>query len=508
MDLGNTRKNHANQLVKVAILLLGVFAMMNEVYAEPGVGRSGRWFTYNDQPTYLVGYDLQQLVSDQSIDIPATLQKLADFRINKIRVWTYCWFMGGAGLTPWQKVSGVHNLDAWDNVGYWPRMRALAAEARARDIIVEVTIFSPYPNMTNYWWDSPSFSNAWNKTFNRNLAFSSNANGHFYPEFYNLSYGETSSQGKTLRTYQQALVDKVVAELGSFDNVYFEVANEFAPEHADLNSSSAVVEWQREWARRIDTTSSRLVATHSEVTDRSGEAFLGVELWADQAYIDVLNFRLISVFNGNIPQGISDLLANKVVNHRRLQTLEKILAINETASNSPYWGTTDFYTNLDAHTQYAWGMFISGGHIGFYLGNPRDILDEPGWVAGANRLKALRDIAETVRFWEMSPVDGDGNEYDSLIRQGPAGSNWQVLANPGSQYVAYFWGKPSNTNVVVNLPGGRYSYDWYDVRNMNVLGTGTVTGSGNTVIVSPAPASWNGNSGLALTIKSVGGAAP
>jgi len=52
MELGNTQKNHANQLVKVAILLLGIFAMMNEVHAEPGVGRSGRWFTYNDQPTY------------------------------------------------------------------------------------------------------------------------------------------------------------------------------------------------------------------------------------------------------------------------------------------------------------------------------------------------------------------------------------------------------------------------------------------------------------------------
>jgi hypothetical protein len=190
--------------------------------------RSGRWFKYNGTPTYLVGLDTQQLAADPTIDIPATLDRLVEYRINKIRVWIYCWFMGETGLSPWKKVHGIHNLDEFDDLHYWPRMRTLAADAQARNIIVEVTLFAPYPNTRNFWWDNPEWKNAWNRAFNSNQAFTSNTQGHFYPEFYDLNYVETSTSGKTLRMYQQALVGKAVMELGTYGNVYFEIANEFA----------------------------------------------------------------------------------------------------------------------------------------------------------------------------------------------------------------------------------------------------------------------------------------
>jgi len=482
-------KDSVNHLLKVVILVLGIFATINQVCAGPGVGRSGRWFTYNDQPIYLVGFDTQELAADPAIDITAVLDKFSEFRINKIRVWTYCWFLGDAGYTPWQKVNGIHDLDAWDDAVYWPRMRLLAAEAKARKIVVEVTIFAPYPNTTSYWWDLPKFKNAWNKDFNRNAAFTSNAKGHFYPEFYNLNYGETTSQGKSLRSYQQALVDKVVAELGAFNNVYFEVVNEFAvdgygaPTNA-INDDTRLRLWQEYWVQRIDTQTSRLISVHSD-TDGLGQ---GTPIWNDNDFIDILNFRLSNA----TPNDISTILRNLGA-----QSGNKILTINETVGSRG----ENFYHGLDLHTRYAWGMFLSGGHIAFYEDNSSRILTDPGWEAGANRLRILRDIAESVRFWEMSPVNPtNGSEYDDLITQGPA-EDWQVLANPGSQYVVYFWGSKLHTNAKINLPIGNYSYDWYDVRNKNVLGKGSVTGGGNTVITSPTMGSWSGSSGLALVVK-------
>jgi len=113
----------------------------------------------------------------------------------------------------------------------------------------------------------------------------------------------------------------------------------------------------------------------------------------------------------------------------------------------------------------------------------------------------LRNVAESVRFWELSPVDGAGSEYDSLITQGPSGSSWQLLANPGAQYVAYFWGSPSTDDAAIDLLPGTYSYEWVDVRDASVCASGTVAGGGTTTIPAPAIEDWSGDAGLALVLR-------
>jgi hypothetical protein len=120
-------------------------------------------------------------------------------------------------------------------------------------------------------------------------------------------------------------------------------------------------------------------------------------------------------------------------------------------------------------------------------------------------LKTLRNIAESVSFWQMSPVDGAGNEYESLVSAGPA-SYWQVFANPGNEYVVYFSISSTSNSVSMNLPSGNYNYKFYDTRtwNSNGVKSGTVTSSsGSTSISSPSISSWNGSTGLALVIKKV-----
>jgi len=113
------------------------------------------------------------------------------------------------------------------------------------------------------------------------------------------------------------------------------------------------------------------------------------------------------------------------------------------------------------------------------------------WIAMANRLKALREIAEKADFSTLSPVDGAGNEYDSLVIQGPSGKNRQVLANPGSGYVVYFWGSKSNTAAKIQLPSGNYTYEWYNALNATLIGSGTVSGGGSASIPAPPTSSWS-----------------
>lgn len=464
-------------------LSLAALLWLTAADAGTGVGRAGRWFTYNDKPVYLVGFDLQQLAADPSIDIVATLDKLADHGINKVRVWVDCWFLGARGLSPWRKIDGRFDLDAWDEEHYWPRMRTLAAQARARGIVVEVTIFASYPNAPGYWWDKPAGGNAWNGDFNRNATFSANAKGHFYPEFYSLDHSEQSSSGKTLLKYQEALVHKTVAELGSYDNVYFEVANEFAVETQGAPAGAihdpVLRRWQETWARRINSRTSQLVAVHGDADGRG----TGMKYWVGNDAVDVVNLR----FNNATPDEIAARLRQQGG-----QRSDKILTINETRADP------DIYKDIDLHTRYAWAMFLAGGHVAFYEDNPRRVLEDPRWSEAAKRLRVLRQIAESVRFWEMAPVDAMGKDSKGVVVRGPSGDNVQLMAKPGSGYVAYFWGPRSSTDVVMRLPSGRYSYTWHNVTDGAVLGRGSVRGGQPRIA---APKTWNEQAGVVMVIR-------
>ena len=446
--------------------------LMTPTVSSTGLSRSGRWFTYDGRPIYLVGFDAQELACDPSVDYVAALDKFVQYRINKVRIWVYAYWRPDNFLHPWQYSRGRFNLDEWDPA-YWRRVRDFAGAARSRKIIVEVTIFAPNNIDEASDWSRRSGA-SWNKSWNTNGAFSANAGAHFSPEFFDLNLPEVSTSARTLRDYQQALLDKAVTELGSFDNVYFEVANEFPVRNASIDR---VYAWQLNWAKRLNSLTPRLISVHAH--EYVGDHSRGIQYFWDEPYVDVLDFH----FTSREPDRISSLL-------HAGQTRGKVLQTNEGG---------DPYSDLDAATRAAWGFFLSGGYYAMYEDKSSRIGSDE-WIGGARRLKALRDIVERVRFWELSPVDAAGNEYDSLISQGPA-TKWQILAKPGSEYVAYFWGDKRTTSVRVSLPSGVYVYEWYDVRTARLVSSGSVSGAGVADIVSAAPAAWDENAGVALLIR-------
>ncbi|MEK7556158.1 MAG: peptidoglycan-binding protein [Patescibacteria group bacterium] len=437
---------------------------------QNGLERSGRWFTYNGAPAYLVGYDTQEIASDPTVDYIAALNSYQQYGINKTRIWVYTWFGGAAHYAPWAYSNGRYNLDSW-NPTYWARVKDFVSKARDRDIIVEVTTFAPYPGC-GWWWPNPDWRLAWNKDYNSNGAFSDPN------QFYNLNNSEASNSGKTLRQYQEALIDKTVAELGSFGNVYFEVANEFGA----CSNIDTYYNWQLTYAQRIANATARPVSVHV-----TGDQGIRTDYFSDKSYVDTMNFR----FNFGIsPNDISNLLHG-------IQSSGKALVVNETHSLPS--GATVLYSELDVETQYAWGLFLSGGYIGFYQDDSNNI-GSSEWGTGAERLRALRTVAEAANFSTLSPVDGGGNEYDSLVSGGP-GSDWQVMANPGATYIAYFWGTKSNTGARINLATGSYFYTWYDTRTASVLGSGSVSGSAVASITAPSSSTWDATAGLVLVVK-------
>ncbi|MFC1611507.1 MopE-related protein [Myxococcota bacterium] len=462
--------------VTMAFILIAT----NPASAENGLGHNGRWLTYDGQPLFAVGFDCQELASNTAIDYETMLDLFAAYEMNKVRLWIYTWFMPfnptTPNLTPWARNgNGQHDLDNWDEE-YWQRLKAFITAAGDRGIMVELSIFAPYP-WAGWWWSKV----AWNEAFNSNGAFTSNPSGHFDPQFFDLNGGETSSSGKTLAQYQQALVTKTVDELGGLPNAYFEVCNEF--------SRAGRESWQLHWANELHDQTTQLVGVQPFFY-ADGWSY---ESWAqhwNESTVDVLNLRFAKW--NVLPQTISDSL-------HAAQTRGKVLSVNEGNNENTAPVGTSFAVFLNHETRYAWAITLAGGYFTYYW-DKSEFIGGNDWIAAASRMRVIRHIVERLRFAELSPVDASGNEYDSLITQGPGSGGWQVMANPGEEYLAYFWGTPSASSVLIDLPAdSAYSYSWYDTRNEAILGEGEISGNGSTTIPAPA-AVWDAVAGVALLL--------
>ena len=153
----------------------------------------------------------------------------------------------------------------------------------------------------------------------------------------------------------------------------------------------------------------------------------------------------------------------------------------------------------------AWGWAMAGGYYSFFT-RDRDFdrVGDSGWQQAIRHATTLRQVMESVRFWEMSPVDSAGDEYDSLVSQGPGDGGWQVFAAPGREYLVYCWGTPRSRDLVIDIEPGEYSWEWIDARDGLVLLSGELANAGdNATIVAPADDSWDGRYGVVLAIRSL-----
>jgi hypothetical protein len=491
------------QLLRLAVCFTFVFVFISShaTAQSQGLQRSGRWFTYDGVPIYLVGYDRQEFFTDPLLDYEKALDVYVKYRINKVRVWMYNWWGGPALLAPWSYDSnlGKYNLDQW-NPGYWQRLTNFLKAAQARNIIVELCLFADYSYHADRWVD-PSYRYAWNASYNVNGAFWTDAHGGFFPEFFDVNYMERSTSGKTVRDYQQAFVDKTLQEVGSFPNIYFEIDNEFPGDSDPLGLIDRVYGWQQYWAQYLKQRTARPVNVHAQ--ESSGAQTYGVQYFSDEPYIDSLGFH----FYTWDPWKISSLL-------HPLQAKGKVLTNNESFRIGNASPGLSYYDFNNGESRFAWAMFTSGGYIGHENYGSVDhtmdgaynrFMSTDEWAEGAQRIRVLRDIAESVRFWELSPTDANNNEYDALVKHGPTDENWQVLCKPGSEYIIYFWGEAHYDDAVtLELPIGDYAYIWYDVRNENVVGTGVINSTAIGVIPPPLSKSWDAAAGVTLVIKRAG----
>lgn len=141
-------------------------------------------------------------------------------------------------IGPWpdaENDKSKFDLSKW-NDAYFVRLKDFLTEARKRDIIVEVTLFSSIYN-DKTWGVSPQ-----NPVNNVNFTDS-------------LPYKRAQTlDNKGLWPYQEAFVKKIVTELNDFDNFFFEVQNEpwsdrNVPVYNIMNKEELI---KNEWQQKAD----------------------------------------------------------------------------------------------------------------------------------------------------------------------------------------------------------------------------------------------------------------
>lgn len=338
-------------------------------------------------------------------------------------------------LAPWVKVADARDglperfdLDRFEPA-YFRRLKAFLQAAADRGVIVELVLFCP--NYNDALWAA----NPMNARNNVNNV------GHCpKDEPYTLKHPD-------LLKRQLAFVRKVVAELNSFDNLYYEICNE-------PYFGGVTLEWQHRVAETIVEAEKSLPKKH----------LIAQNIANGQAKVDSLH-PAVSILNFHYaePAAVLDNLKHN-----------RPIADDETGFD----GNDDRPYRTEA-----WLFLLSGGAIFSNLdysftpdtedGSAKVTPPTPGGGGRSLRqqLAFLKTFIEGLDWLRMRP------EPDLLPKELPEGVRAAAFVKPKHQYAFYFSGGEQVT-VALDLPPSDYTADWIDPRTGQTLETRSIAHPG------------------------------
>jgi hypothetical protein len=413
-----------------------------------------RYFLFRGKPWVIItsGEHYGALLN-LDFDYAAYFDTLAADRLNGTRVFSGAYVETGGDfhiaentldpapgrlIAPWARsgepgyADGGNKFDLtrWDEA-YFARLRDLVAAASARGIIVEMNLFCPFYG-DSQWSVSPM--NARNNVNGLGAV----ARTDVY----------TLEKSGGLLAVQEAMVRRIAGELRSFDNVYYEIANE--PYFGGIT-----MEWQHRIADVIALAQKGF--PHPFLISQN-VANGSTKVEDPHPGISIFNFHYATP-----PDAVA-------VNFH----LRKVIGDNETG----FRGTADTPYRTEA-----WDFILAGGALynnldySFTARHPRGTFryppTQPGGGSAALRqeLRILRDFIEGFDFVRMRPES-------SVVKGGvPPGGTARALVEPGRAYAIYLRRAGSagsaaprgETVLEVELPAGRWHSEWLDTKKGRAL---------------------------------------
>jgi hypothetical protein len=419
------------------------------------------YFTYQDSATILVtSAEHYGAVINLDFDYSKYLDELSKHELNLTRTFTgaYVEPVGafnierntlapstGRFICPWARseIPGYKNagnkfdLSKWDDK-YFARLKDFVGQAAKRNIIVELALFCPFYE-DSQWVLSP-------------MNPINNVNG-VGPADRTDVYTLDKSSG--LLDFQDALVSKLVDELKEYPNLIYEICNE-------PYFGGVTMEWQHhiatQIARQEETFSNKHLISQNIANEK-------LKIEDPHPSVSVFNFHY-----ANPPVAVSQ-------NYQ----LNKVIGDNETG----------FDGNADStYRKEAWEFILAGGALfnnldysfaaGHENGSFRYPPTQPGGGSSTYRqqLSYLKRFIQGFDFIKMKP---DSTIVSHVKTQKVGG---QVLATEGKQYAIYVYGQgPHNLNLTI--PAGTYSVEFMDPLTGQYEGKQELVSKGSYDITTP-----------------------
>ncbi len=288
----------------------------------------------------------------------------------------------------------------------------------------------------------------------------------------------TSANGAAVMAVQEKLVRWLVRELNGFDNLFFEIQNEpWADNHAMGDFINPYLVDQHKWPNAVEVTSADSVAWQRAIA----HAIADEESRLPNRHLiaqNVANFRLAVHQDDLVPEAA---IVNfhyaypEVVDWNR--GLDRVIGYDE----SGFAGRADA-----TYRRQAWNFVMSGGGLfnsldySFSAGK-EDGTDTanraPGGGSPALR-QQLRVLSEFLHGFDLARLQPDS----SFIQRSP-GVVTRTLSAPGHSYAVYIQGR-GPTTLELNLPEGRWTAQWLNTENGEVMKQEICLSTGRAVALS------------------------
>ncbi len=450
--------------------LLILISSLNIAVAQNGPialhPKNPHYFLYRNKPIVLItSGEHYGAVMNLDFDFTKYLQTLNKDGLNLTRLFTGAAYVEPQGafnierntmapaplkfICPWVRSneSGYANggnkfdLTKWDTA-YFSRLKKFMSAARENNVIVELTLFCPFYDSTQ--WKLSPFNNANNTT-------------HVAGNLERTDIYTIGKNTQAINALQAKLVSKIVTELNDYDNLVYELANE--PYFGGIT-----LQWQHFIATVIDSTEKKLPKKH----------LLTQNIANDNAVIENAD-PLVSVFNFHY--------ASPPVAVAQNYHLNKVTGCNETG----FKGTTDSVYRLQA-----WQFILAGGALfnnldySFVAGHEDGTFkyheQQPGGgsVAYRKQLSYLKDFIYSFDFINLKP------DSSAIKAINAPGVSIQTLAETGKQYAAHIMGG-SEVQLQMALPANKYVLTWIEPVSGKIISSEMINvHDAITTLVTPA----------------------
>jgi len=453
----------AGAVLAYAVLsgLLGIpsasFAAVEPIQLHPN---NPHYFLWRSKPTILItSTEHYGAVLNRAFDYKKYLKTLQSHGFNLTRTFSgaYCEPFGAFGIQnntlapakdqlicPWARsdVPGYTNggnkfdLTKWDNA-YFERLRDFVGEAQRRSVVVELVLFCPFYE-ESMWKLSPM--NAINNV---------NDIGRVErTEVYTLKH-------PNLLAVQDAMVQEIVKQLKTFDNVYYEICNE-------PYFGGVTLEWQNHIAETIGKTEADFKTKHLIAQNIANK---GKKITNPNPHVSIFNFHYAKP-----PDTVADNYG-----------LNRALADDETG----FAGSEPKPYRLEG-----WDFIVAGGGVydnldySFTVGYEDGVaeINAPGGGGQVFRkqLEILKDFINSFDFIRMKPDN-------SIIKGGvPEKASARALIDEAGRAYAIYINGGSEATLAVELPAGAYRAEWINTKTGKVDKEETFEhAGGNRTLSSP-----------------------